>query len=513
MAGSSAPQSAVIVARDLWVRRGDSDILSGVDLQLDEGTVTGLLGPSGCGKTTLMRCIVGLQRPSGGEISVLGLAAGDPRLRSRVGYVTQAPAVYDDLTVRQNLRYFAGVLGARGARVDEVARTVELVARLDRRVAVLSGGERARLSLASALLSEPAVLVLDEPTAGLDPLLREALWGTFRSLADRGAALLVSSHVMEEADYCDRLLLMREGRILAAGSPTELRGRTGEDDMTRAFIQVISAGRPLASPQSDGRVRRRAIHPAGRLRSELPSTRRTLMTAGRVFAQLRHDPLTLALVAAIPILLLALMRWVFPGPATFQRIAVPMLGIFPFMSMFIVTSVTLLRERTSGTLERLMAMPLARVDLVLGYLGAFAAASVVQVAVATAFGFAVLDIDSSASPAWVGLAAVGAALVGTGLGLFASVIARTEFQAVLWMALIVLPQVILCGLLVPRSEMARALEIVSALLPLTYAFDMLDRLGDGRIDGTALWVDTLVLAGSCALATLAASATLRRSSR
>jgi ABC-2 type transport system ATP-binding protein len=223
----------------LRVRRGGREILHAVSLTAATGAITGLLGPSGCGKTTLMRAIVGVQVVHGGVVEVLGLPAGTPALRRQVGYVTQAPSVYGDLTTRENLRYFARVLGAPEARVDEAIATVDLREHADRVAHSLSGGEQTRVSLATALLAEPRLLVLDEPTVGLDPLLRRDLWATFDALAADGVTLLVSSHVMDEAEHCDALVLMRDGHVLANETPDELRRRTGCDDLEDAFIALI----------------------------------------------------------------------------------------------------------------------------------------------------------------------------------------------------------------------------------------------------------------------------------
>ena len=228
-----------IAVRDLLVRRGGVDVLHRIGLEVSAGTVTGLLGPSGCGKSTLMRAIVGVQIVASGTVTVLGEPAGSRSLRARVGYVTQAPSVYGDLSVRENLRYFAAVLGTAPERVDAVIATVGMDAFAGRVVGSLSGGQRARVSLATALLNEPPLLVLDEPTVGLDPLLRRDLWGTFAGLAEAGTTLLVSSHVMDEADRCSHLLLMRDGHILAAQTPEELRCATGEDDLGEAFVRTI----------------------------------------------------------------------------------------------------------------------------------------------------------------------------------------------------------------------------------------------------------------------------------
>jgi ABC-2 type transport system ATP-binding protein len=235
-----ATPEAVRVER-LRVVRGGRVVLPALSVDVRRGTVTGLLGPSGSGKSTLMRALVGVQRIDSGSVQVLGLEAGSPPLRRRVAYVTQAPSVYGDLTVRENLLYFARVLGAGSDAVDAALATVSLREFADSVVNRLSGGQRARVSLATALLGSPELLVLDEPTVGLDPLLRRDLWRTFHRLAERGATLLVSSHVMDEADRCDELLLLHEGRIIATGTPDEVRRRTGADRLDDAFLLLIEA--------------------------------------------------------------------------------------------------------------------------------------------------------------------------------------------------------------------------------------------------------------------------------
>jgi ABC-2 type transport system ATP-binding protein len=232
---------AAIEIRDLRVVRGGNVVLPGLSAGVDRGSVTGLLGPSGSGKSTLLRAIVGVQIVQGGSVLVLGEPAGTPSLRRRVAYVTQAPSIYADLTVRENLEYFARLLGAGRERIVAAVETVALEAEADRVVGRLSGGQSARASLASALLGEPEVLILDEPTVGLDPVLRRDLWETFHRLAEQGTTLLVSSHVMDEAERCDRLLLLREGRILATGTPRELKERTGADDLDDAFFRLVEA--------------------------------------------------------------------------------------------------------------------------------------------------------------------------------------------------------------------------------------------------------------------------------
>jgi ABC-2 type transport system ATP-binding protein len=224
---------------DLKVKRGDATVLPALSATVARGSVVGLMGPSGCGKSTLMRSIVGVQIVAGGRIDVLGRPAGSSELRNRVGYVTQAASVYSDLSVHENLSYFAKVVGVESARVEEVIAQVDLTDFTKRVVGTLSGGQRSRVSLAAALLHRPEVLILDEPTVGLDPILRESLWKLFHSLADDGAALLVSSHVMDEAVRCDYLLLMREGRLIATSTPQELLKQTGATEMEDAFLRLV----------------------------------------------------------------------------------------------------------------------------------------------------------------------------------------------------------------------------------------------------------------------------------
>ncbi len=229
----------VVEASGLRVVRGRNEVLHGLDFSIRAGEVTGLLGPSGCGKTTLMRALVGVQAKVTGTLTVLGRPAGSAALRPRIGYVTQAASVYDDLTITENLRFFTRVLGAPMSSVSEAIETVDLVDQKDQVVRDLSGGQRSRVGLAAALLGSPDLLVLDEPTVGLDPVLREQLWGTFRDLAAAGAAVIVSSHVMDEAERCDRLLLMRDGAFLADGSPAEIKQKASADDIEQAFLTLV----------------------------------------------------------------------------------------------------------------------------------------------------------------------------------------------------------------------------------------------------------------------------------
>jgi ABC-2 type transport system ATP-binding protein len=250
---------AAVVVRGLHVVRGGRDVIPGLDLQVPRGQVVGLLGPSGCGKSTLMRAIVGVQEVAGGVVEVFGEAAGSASLRPRIGYVTQAPSVYSDLTVAENVRYFAAVDGVpRSGLSAEVARVLELVDLTDRagsRVANLSGGQLSRVSLAAALVGTPELLVLDEPTVGLDPVLRRDLWQIFRRLAATGATLLISSHVMDEAVRCDRLLLMRAGAMLADDTLAGVLASTGAPDVEQAFLNLVDRANAETSGRTDSKER------------------------------------------------------------------------------------------------------------------------------------------------------------------------------------------------------------------------------------------------------------------
>lgn len=231
--------SAAVDIRSLRVVRGHRVALDRVSVQVARGAITGILGPSGCGKTTLMRSVVGTQIIADGSVNVLGRPAGSAELRHRVGYVTQDATIYNDLRVIDNVRYFAALYGTGGQAADEAVDAVGLADHRSEFGANLSGGQRTRASLACALVAHPELLVLDEPTVGLDPVLRVDLWQRFDELARGGTTLLVSSHVMDEADHCGDLILLRDGRLLAHSTPEQLRRDTGCTSLEEAFLSVI----------------------------------------------------------------------------------------------------------------------------------------------------------------------------------------------------------------------------------------------------------------------------------
>lgn len=231
--------TGVVEIRDLVVERGEQEVLHGINADIARGVITGLLGPSGAGKTTLMRAIVGVQLVNSGQVSVLGRPAGSPELRRTVGYLTQSPSVYLDLTVRENVRYFASLYGLGADEADRTIVNVGLEDQARQLVSTLSGGQLSRASLACALVGQPDVLVLDEPTVGQDPVLRDELWRRFRKLADDGATLLVSSHVMDEANRCDRLLLIRDGSIIADDTPAAIKQAAETEDLDEAFLRLV----------------------------------------------------------------------------------------------------------------------------------------------------------------------------------------------------------------------------------------------------------------------------------
>ena len=296
------------------MRRGGQVILDGLTFGVGRGKVTGLLGPSGCGKTTLMRALVGVQTiTAGGDAA--RCPAGHPKLRARVGYATQESAVYSDLTLVENLRYFGTVLGLRKRRLAAViAATIgelDLSGLEGRVVSTFSGGQFARVGLAVALLGRPDLLVLDEPTVGLDPVLRRDLWELFHDLAAAGTALLVSSHVMDEAARCDYLLFMREGRFLAEAPPAEILAKTGATDLESAF----SPGHQCEGAGGDRR--------GGDQLDPDPSHRASC------HAQLRHDPRTIVMMLAVPAVLMILLRYVLDNPLALDRFAPVYIGVFP----------------------------------------------------------------------------------------------------------------------------------------------------------------------------------------
>jgi ABC-2 type transport system ATP-binding protein len=243
MTGPATPSAIVI--DDLRIDRGGRTVLDRIRLSVPAGIVTGLLGPSGCGKTTLMRAIVGAQRISRGSITVFGDAAGARRLRRRVGYVAQSPGIYPDLSTVENVRYFASMYGVGPTRVRQVINAVGLSEKRFELAGNLSGGQIGRVSLACALVCDPDLLILDEPTVGLDPLLRTELWDQFGEYAGRGKTLLVSSHAMDEARNCSELILMRDGTILAHAGPEDIMRRTACADLESAFISLVRGERPV----------------------------------------------------------------------------------------------------------------------------------------------------------------------------------------------------------------------------------------------------------------------------
>lgn len=232
----------IILAHELSVIRAGTPILNKINLEIPAGKITGLIGPSGCGKTTLMRSIVGSQRITSGSLNVNGKSVGSVGLRGQIGYMSQSPAVYFDLTIRENLTYFSQLLGVNRQTVDNVIKQVELEKFESRTPQALSGGQISRLSLAIALLNNPNLFILDEPTVGLDPVLRSSLWKIFREMSSAGKSFLISSHAMEEAERCDELILMREGRLLFHGSPELLLSETKSKSIEEAFLSLIERG-------------------------------------------------------------------------------------------------------------------------------------------------------------------------------------------------------------------------------------------------------------------------------
>ena len=224
---------------NLRVVRDGKVILPDLNMSIERGIIAGVLGPSGSGKTTIFRSIVGVQETQAGTITVLDRPAGAKDLRTKIGYFTQNASIYSDLTCLENLHYFARLLGDSEISVEEIIDLVDLRKSRKQIASSLSGGERARLALATALLGKPELLILDEPTVGLDPVLRRDLWDLFHRLSDLGKTLIISSHVMDEADRCDILFLLRDGKVLASGTPLGLKEESGKTEMEDVFISLV----------------------------------------------------------------------------------------------------------------------------------------------------------------------------------------------------------------------------------------------------------------------------------
>lgn len=479
-----------VIIDQLRVIRGKRLALQDVSVRVACGTITGLLGPSGSGKTTLIRCIVGSQIIASGSVSVLGQPAGSAELRHRVGYMPQDPTIYNDLRVIDNIRYFAELCGVDRQAADEVIEAVDLRDHRTARCANLSGGQRARVSLACALVGRPDLLVLDEPTIGLDPVLRVELWDRFTALARRGTTLLVSSHVMDEADRCGDLLLLRQGQLLAHTTPHRLRKETGCTSLEEAHHH--------------------------RARGRLTLQNYTATTA-RILRQLAADHRSVAMILLVPILIITLMYFMFenvphrPGtPSGFNTACLVLLGLFPLFVMFVITAITMQRERASGTLERILTTPLRRLDLLAGYGTAFSIAAAAQATLACIVAFWFLGFDTAGSPVWVFAIAIVNAVLGVGLGLLCSAFARTEFQAVQFIPLVMVPQLLLAGIIVPRALMPTWLEWISNVMPASYALEALQQVG-AHPELTGIAVRDVVVVLSFAVASLClAAVTLRR---
>ena len=242
---AAAPAPVAISMHGLTKRFGEIVAVDNLDLDLDAGRIYGLLGPNGSGKTTLIRLMTGLAKPTSGEVRVLGVRMPDREVLGRLGYMTQADGIYLELSVWENVRFFGALDGTYDRQsLEDALNVVDLLDRRDTPVLELSGGMRRRLSLACALVHKPKLLFLDEPTVGIDPQLRVQFWEYFHELAAAGATLVVSSHVMDEADRCDELLLMLHGRLIARGSGAEIRQRSGSADIEQAFLRLEDEAKP-----------------------------------------------------------------------------------------------------------------------------------------------------------------------------------------------------------------------------------------------------------------------------
>lgn len=411
--------------------------------------------------------------------------------------------------------------------------------------------------MACALVGDPELLVLDEPTVGQDPVLRDELWSDFRQRVVAGATILVSSHVMEEAARCDEILLLREGALLAHESPAALLARTGTADLDVAFLELVQrfgqgveAGRAASGSVGDGdraggaaggraagnRVGWAADTTAGADGVGEPGTggsvalseatvaskaarrppRRlrpggTWATTGRILRQIRHDPRTLAIITVVPMLVITLLYYLFDRREPMvSKLALDMLVVFPILVMFLLAAIATVRERTSGTLERLMTTPVRKADILFGYALAFGVLATVQGVILTGFCRWVLNTRIAGPLSLVILTAIVGSLLGVAFGLLASALAQSEFQAVQFFPAMIVPQAILSGLFGPREEMAGWLKTISDVLPITYAVQAIEELFVHE-EPTSLYWRSLAIAAACVVGLLImAATTLRR---
>jgi ABC-2 type transport system ATP-binding protein len=230
----------IVSVQNVSKRFGKHEVLKDINLEIHSGEIFGLLGPSGAGKTTLVKQLVGLELPTEGENYLFGEKMPSLKLIEKIGYMAQSDALYTELSAKENLEFFAALFGLSGARrkkrILEVMELVDLSEHLTKIVTNYSGGMKRRLSLAAAMLHEPELLILDEPTVGIDPVLRKSIWNGFYDLKNRGKTLIVTTHVMDEAEKCDRLGLIRDGRLIAVGTPAELKAKTGSSSVEEAFL-------------------------------------------------------------------------------------------------------------------------------------------------------------------------------------------------------------------------------------------------------------------------------------
>ena len=485
--------SPVVEARDITFSYGSLQVLNGLSLSVREGEVFGLLGANGAGKTTLMRMMVGLLSNDGGTLTVQG-ESPSPRQAAGVGYMPQLTALYQELSIRENVDFFARMYGmsdrhSRGQAVEEAIDLVDLAPRTSDTILNLSGGMRQRVSLAIALVHRPALLLLDEPTVGLDPDVRAVFWERFRRMAESGTTIMVSSHTMDDAAHCDRLAFLRDGAIIALDTPSALREATG------TARRLLGGG----------------VHTLPQPGRRLMSVDRTLAITERIIRQMLRDRRSIGLLILGPLIVMSLVGFSLVEEGdVLDRVAPGLLAVFVLFFTFILTGVGFLRERAQGTLERLQTTLVGSFDIMLGYMLGFLLFAVVQAAVILAFTIFVLRIEYVGSLWEIGAILFLVVTVAVSMGIFISSFANNEFQVVQFIPIVLAPQIFLSGVIIPVEQMPTLFEWFSVVLPLTYAVDALREI---MLRGTGLaelWPN-LVALGVFSLALLtAAVGTLRR---
>ncbi|KAI7258709.1 hypothetical protein KC345_g10496, partial [Hortaea werneckii] len=506
---------------------GSKIVLKDITLQVDRAETFGILGPSGSGKTTLVKLLTGIDEVTSGEVNVLGVRMPKLSMLQQIGYMAQSDALYTELSAKENLEFFASLYGLKGGnrtrRIGDVMELVNLQDHLRKRVDQYSGGMKRRLSLAIALLHEPPLLILDEPTVGIDPVLRQSIWKELKALNRKGTTIVLTTHVMDEAEKCDRLAMIRDGVLLAVDTPAGLLQATGSATIEEAFLYYGGVRKTMAlmfiAPllvlslmslvfNGDAYEPKIGVSPNAAAFSAVLEAQNAEVTgydndesgnaalrAGDIDAYITMKGATPAVVLegsnptanrAVMMTLQEAVQSLQPAAAgagqiqpqisylygaedmkTIDRFGPIMIGVFVFFFVFLIAGVSFLRERTTGTLERLLSTPLKRWEIVLGYVCGFGIFTIFQALLISWFSIQVLGIMMAGSFGYVLLMTLLLSMSALTLGTLLSAFAANELQMIQFIPLVIVPQIFLSGLF-PLDTLPLWLQRVGLATPIYY---------------------------------------------